>query len=470
MKHGKSVKIAACLLAVLLLFGMYSCAEKPAGEQPETTTDEATDAATEADQSVIVICDGSDNDYIVVRSDHSGSKETAAAVLVKKAIKDLCPDTFDDIIKTDFDMKNKADNTIDVEGKEILIGNTNRRQSRDIYETLGDDDYVITVKDDKIVIVGGSEFATQDACNVFINDVLTAPDNGVLKIERDLMITGKSERKGPPLEQGSIMRYMTWNLGCAVGVVADALVAIESFMPDILATQESNAEIYNNVLNVFLQNHGSYKNAVQYHADRTLNYTPIIYNFKVLTLVEAKVEWLRDRYTLTNTKSVCYAVFDYKDGGRFAVINFHGAVCSNTYKGYENMTSDERSAIADQWRTGNVKQVLEIRDSIVSKYGDIPITINGDCNFSRASAQYATVISSGFVDCEETAAKKLNAGYKTSYKYADGIPGPGNSIDHIFGTPGVYFALYDTVRDEYVRRGSDHTPVYTDFNPFGKGE
>ena len=468
MKTGYPIRIAAFLLALLTLAGLFSCAGKPDGDQPDTTKDETTDAATEVDESEIVICDASDNDYVVVRSDHCGGKETAAAVSVKKAIKDLCPETFDDVIRTDFDMKNKADNTIDVEGKEILVGNTNRRQSREIYETLGDDDYVITVKDDKIVIIGGSEFATQDACAKFISEVLGEPENGVLKISRDLMITGKCVKTGPPLEEGSILRYMTWNLGCAVGVAEDALVAIESYMPDILATQESNAEIYNHVLNVFLQNHGSYKMAVQYHSDWTLNYTPIIYNSKRLTLVEAKVEWLRDRYTLTNTKSVCYAVFYYKDGGRFAVINFHGAVCSSSYKGYENMTSEDRSAIADQWRTGNVGQILEIRDSIVSKYGDIPITINGDCNFSRVSTQYAKVISAGFVDCEETAAKKVKAGYKTSYSYSDGIPGPGNSIDHIFGTPGVYFALYDTVRDEYVRRGSDHTPVYTDFNPFGK--
>ncbi|MBP5270901.1 MAG: hypothetical protein ILO42_08090 [Clostridia bacterium] len=360
---------------------------------------------------------------------------------------------------------------MDVAGKEILVGNTNRRQSRDIYATLSSDDYVIAVVDDKLVIIGGSEYATSEACEYFIATYLSEPsDDGVFRLKKDVYYKGKRSESRPPLEKGALMRDMSWNLGCGVGLVADALYVVELYMPDILATQESNAEIHDCVLTPFIRSHTEYKHAVQYHAGGTLNYTPIIYNSKLMTLVEAKVDWLRDRYTGTNTKSVCYAVFEYKTGERFAVINFHGAVCSNSYSGYENFSSEDLSTQASIWRTGNVRQILEIRDSIVAKYGDIPITVNGDCNFNNQSSQFATVINAGFFDCERTAVRKIKQGYKTSYNYEKGIPGIGLSIDHIFGTSGVKFLSFDSIRDEHVARGSDHTPIYTDFDPFGKGE
>ncbi len=468
-------RAVALLTLIAALLSTASCADAPTpagtGTLPESdAADTAADTLPESDE--IIIADEGKEDYIVVRSEYSGVYETRAAVDLKKAIKAKYPDVFDDVIKTDFDIKNKQNDTVDVEGREILVGNTNRRQSRDLYATLSPDDYVITVSGEKLLIIGGSEYATADACDYFIATYLAeAQEDGAFRLKKDLYYKGKRKESRPPLEKGALMRYMSWNLGCGVGVESEALYVIEQYMPDLLATQESNADIYNGVINPFLKNHPEYKNAVAYHpGTTTLNYTPIIYNSNVLTLVEAKVDWLRDRYTGTNTKSVCYAVLECKTGERFAVINFHGAVCSNSYKGYEDWSSDDLSNQATIWRTGNVTQILEIRDSIVAKYGDIPITVNGDCNFNNQSSQFATVINAGFFDCEQTAVRKIKQGYKTSYNYEKGIPGIGLSIDHIFGTAGVKFLSFDSVRDSHVAAGSDHTPVYTDFDPFGKGE
>ena len=465
-------RIIAIILALLLCVFVPGCADS--NPAPDTGTAKPTEApGTEEpvseEDTGIVIADSGKDDYIVVRSDFAGSYEVQAAVKLKNAIAASYPSTFDNLIKTDFVMTNKQNDTIDVEGKEILVGNTNRRQSRDIYATLTTDDYVITVKDDKLVIIGGSEYATAEACEYFIENYLSEPSaDGVFRLSSDLHYEGKRAESRPPMEEGAILRYMSWNLGCGVGVESEALYVLEQYMPDIIGLQESNAEIHNGVINVFLNNHKEYAHAAQYHQSGTLDYTPILYNTKLLTLVEGHVEWLRDRYTGTNTKSVCWAVFEYTNGKKFAVINFHGAVCNNSYSGYEYYSSDELSQVAQMWRTGNVKQILEIRDGIFGKYGQIPVTINGDCNFNSTTSQYNTIISNGFSDCELTAARRIRFGYKTSYSYASGIPGPGNSIDHIFGSNGVYFALFDTVRDGHVAQGSDHTPIFTDYNPFGR--
>ena len=109
----------------------------------------------------------------------------------------------------------------------------------------------------------------------------------------------------------------------------------------------------------------------------------------MLTLKDAGVEWLRDRYTQTNTKSIEWAVFEDKNGETFALINFHGAVCFNTYKGFENYTKAQLSAQVNEWRKGNARQLLEVRDRLIGKYGAIPVMINGDCNFNSSSEAYS---------------------------------------------------------------------------------
>ena len=56
----------------------------------------------------------------------------------------------------------------DPSGKEILIGETDREESKAIAASLKYMDYVIKITEDKIIIVGGSPFATQNAVNEFI--------------------------------------------------------------------------------------------------------------------------------------------------------------------------------------------------------------------------------------------------------------------------------------------------------------
>lgn len=184
----------------------------------------------------------------------------------------------------------------------------------------------------------------------------------------------------------------------------------------------------------------------------------------MLTLKEAGAEWLRDRYTGTNTKSLAWAVFEDKEGAQFAVIDFHGAVCSNAYKGYENYTRAQLNEQSSVWRTGNVKQVLEVRERICAKYGDIPLMVNGDCNFTSTSTQYKQITDSGMYDAEFTARLGTVTGFKTYFDYGTPIK-TGPSIDHIFGVNGIDFVEHYIVRDKLVLTASDHCPVYVDFNP-----
>ena len=64
-------------------------------------------------------------------------------------------------LTTDSKVKDKS-------GKEILIGETDRPESADAAADLKYMDYVIRITEDKIILVGGSPFATQNAVNEFI--------------------------------------------------------------------------------------------------------------------------------------------------------------------------------------------------------------------------------------------------------------------------------------------------------------
>lgn len=176
------------------------------------------------------------------------------------------------------------------------------------------------------------------------------------------------------------------------------------------------------------------------------------------------MEWLDGRYTGTNTKCLCWAVLKDSAGKTFGMINFHGAVCSNKYSGYENYSSAQLNEVAAAWRLDNVRQIIDVRKRIQSKYGDITVTVGGDCNFKEDSDPYKNLIADGFADAEKTARVKITTGYTTSFSYGKFYTS-GKSIDHIFQRGGaVDFVVFDIVRDNDVKTGSDHCPIFVDFN------
>ena len=158
-------------------------------------------------------------------------------------------------------------------------------------------------------------------------------------------------------------------------------------------------------------------------------------------------------------------MFEDKNGDRFAVINFHGAVCSADYTGYENMTSEQRNQQALAWRIDNVRQIIEIKDRIVAKHGSIPIMVTGDYNFNSTSEPYKNLTAAGFTEAELIARESRLENYKSYYSYGSATSlGTGKSIDHIFMINDIDFVAHNIVGDSIAFTASDHMPVYADFN------
>ena len=462
-------KLLAILLSMLILtpcISLIGCD----GNGEETTTpsvdsiEETTIEETEAPSMDGVIFDETGMIYRVVRGTYANTVEVNAAVDLNKAIRAMYNGEMDITIGDDFMKGQTKDDIFETDTYELLVGVTNRKESHDAKATLALDEYVIKLVGNKLVVIGYDCYATAGAVEYFIDNILSKSDGNTLVIDKDFEYRGESSLRKISIHKEAQYRIMSWNLGCMVSDEKngekECIDIILRYLPDIMGLQECNAAVYSKVLNSLPE---FYKHAVRKHSGTsTDNYTPIIYNSELFDLLEAEVAWLRGRYTGTNTKSISYAVFQDKNGEKFALINFHGAVCSNSYKGFENYTSEELSAQAHAWKLDNVVQVIEIKNSIIAKYGNIPVMVSGDNNFNSNSQQYKNMQAEGFLDAEHTARIERMTGYKTSFSYGT-EPGDGLSIDHIFGLNDIDFVVHQIVRGSEVYKASDHCPVYVDF-------
>ncbi len=403
--------------------------------------------------------------FTVVRSTYAGTVVIESVKSIVAAFREKSSGEWNTAIKDDFVKGQTRDSVYELEGKEVLVGLTNRKESHDAYATLNKDEYVIKFVGEKLVIVGYDEYATAAAVTAFVETYLSSKNIESLDLDLGLEIKGESSLRKIAVNSEANYRIMTWNLGCMVSAdkngEAECIDIIIRYLPDIIGLQECNSEVHTKVLGN-LPDFYAFANK-KHNNSSTVNYTPIMYNTQLFKLVKSDVVWLRGRYTGTNTKSLSWAVLEDNDGVKFALINYHGAVCSNSYKGFENLTSAQLSEQATTWKLDNVVQVLEVKQAIVAEFGNIPIMVSGDNNFNSSSQPYKNLAADGFTDAELTARIERMTGYKTSYSYGN-VPGEGLSIDHVFGINGVDFVAHGIVRGDDVWKASDHCPVFVDFN------
>ncbi len=456
-------KTFARCAALLLTLIMLLSAALTACKKNDTPAGSSDVPATEPPAPAELVLFGGSETYNIYRGSYANEPVLNAVKKLRKAVADRFGDSWQGLITEDWEQGIGKNDIIDRDGAEILIGLTNRRESHTVYETLGENEYVIRAVGKKLVIVGSDDYATVQAVQLFIDNYIVNSDSKTLSVSADVNVAGTASLRKIPINGEANYRLMTYNLGGGVGNADDAVELMLRYLPDIYSLQECSKKIHTGIIASLPE---YYKTANKLHADgSTYVYTPIIYNTKVLTLKESGVEWLRDRYTGTNTKSLAWAVFEDRDGDVFALINFHGAVCFNTYKGFENYTAAELGRQVNEWRKGNARQLLEVRDRITEKYGAIPLMMNGDCNFNASSEAYKILTAGGMKDAEFTARLDKVTGYKTYFPYGSASVQSGASIDHIFGINGIDFVVHNIVRDPLVLTASDHCPVYVDFNP-----
>ena len=157
-------RIITLLSVFLLLLALVSC---QGGTHSDTTLPPETDGATveETTANATHFRLNAENvaGFTIVRPEVCGADTVNGVLALNARLDEIGLD-----LKIKMDFVRKGDE-IPSDQPEILIGATNRPESVKYYETLRADDYVIAIKEKQIVIVGGSDKATEAAVKEFID-------------------------------------------------------------------------------------------------------------------------------------------------------------------------------------------------------------------------------------------------------------------------------------------------------------
>ncbi len=162
----KLTRILSLILAVLLLACSFvACAEE---EEPvEDGADEQVQAIT------LKVVEGGYTGYSIIR-DYKASGTVLGAVLSLQ-------DSFASYLGCEVPIRecyNDRDEAEDIEQElEILVGSTNRKESAQVADGLKTNDYKVDIVGKKIVIVGGSDDATEKAISKFMTALVQAQGN-----------------------------------------------------------------------------------------------------------------------------------------------------------------------------------------------------------------------------------------------------------------------------------------------------
>ena len=148
-------QLCALLLATLMLLCLVACTD---------TTPEEDESDT---PTISLILDGY-SDYALIRGDTAGKPVTEAASRLYQALIAATG------AKLEFtsDWNGSHDAPAPTDTLEILIGETNRAESREVLATLGEGEYICTIKNNRLVIIGQCDEATAQAVDDFIANVL----------------------------------------------------------------------------------------------------------------------------------------------------------------------------------------------------------------------------------------------------------------------------------------------------------
>jgi len=158
MKTKAYVSLLVCFLLILPLC-LTACNKTPPTDNADTTLADTTE--TTMIESTIKITD----DYVIIRPDNDSQVLISSIQKVSSAFNEKCG--YNLTLTTDW---LKPGTT--ASEKEILLGLTNREESIEAAEDLKPNDFIIKVSGQKIIIVGGSDEATEKATDYFCENYI----------------------------------------------------------------------------------------------------------------------------------------------------------------------------------------------------------------------------------------------------------------------------------------------------------
>jgi len=164
----KFTRILSLVLAVLMMaFAFVACAD----EETENPNDDGT--TPEAKAIELSVVEGGYTSYAIVRDYKASGTVLGAVASLQSSFKDFLGCEI--AVKECYNDRTEAEDV--VQELEILIGDTNREETAQVATGLKTNDYKIDIVGEKIVIVGGSDDATEKAISKFMVALVQAQGN-----------------------------------------------------------------------------------------------------------------------------------------------------------------------------------------------------------------------------------------------------------------------------------------------------
>ncbi len=348
---------------------------------------------------------------------------------------------------------------------EILIGQTNRALSAELYEggrTLMT--YELVVRGYQMQIVCGGPFSARECINemrfsIFGGETMEYVDGSLLEVN---LAPAAAE-----VTDGSDLRLMTANIlaGRWGEDTNDAIPPVEqrveifaavlaNYTPDAVGLQETDhkwVEMLPVYLDILKNEYGiEYTWLFSVWEDGKPNLTSILYRSDKLELTDSDCKdnsyWNAASYTY-HLRVLAWAKLRVKadPSQEFILLNTHWA--------WES----------PEWIAGSVQEETELVNQLKAEHG-VPIFCTGDFNSRQDSEDVLGFLAD--TGMEETMMQAAEAG--TRVNYCGGCGNVGNPrdsetyIDHIFGY-GEYDVLrYETILGNRIIWLSDHAPQFAD--------
>lgn len=247
----KVFKLRYLLLVLIICTLMFAACDKqvPPDDFDSNTDGESVSSSDMSDSSAqptgsdIEINAENAKSYTIIRPSTVGNSLNKAAQYLQKSFKN---NGFDVDFKDDWV---KDESTIPDDAYEILVGVTNRAESKTFSSGLRMKDYVIAVEGNRIIIVGGSEDATASAVDFFIGKYLINKKD-VVKISREpttyladydideLMLLGQDIKNFSiviPKGSGAIVAH-------SAEILSDAILLKTGYTVDTVYEKDFNGE------------------------------------------------------------------------------------------------------------------------------------------------------------------------------------------------------------------------------------
>ncbi len=456
----KTVSILSFILA--MLFILTGCNISGPSNDTEATTTAVTDPP---EPTELILAENGATEYKIVRPTNTGNNVIDAMQTLRSRINGFY--SVDILPSEDFVKGYSTENPYESDAPEILIGNTNRKETQEVLATLTKGEWRICVVGNKLVMVGYTDLLTETAVNEFTSKHML--NNGSkLSVPTDFELSGKLTYTTVGDTDASL-RIMTFNVLCGndqsgrASIISDTIINYE---PDVVCFQECDSGNHKNALMKLKS--AKYKTALEKHPDTsTYVYTPIVYRTDKLELLDTGVEWNEKRWPYTNTKSIAWAVFRHIETQEvFSVINVHGSLWSADYDAEKidpGKTYEQMRAEAVLWRQDNVRQMNDIMKRLETTYGEIPSIWTGDFNFNENEIGYKDAIEKyGMATAEKTATVSKMTGATFHSAVGQAPNANGKSIDHIFGNSKVVFRVHYICKSDTEIKASDHCAVFAD--------